>query len=110
MKITDIAVVPIYGRNFMLGTASIIFDDVFKIRDIRIRPRKQGNGIYVEYPQRKTARGDYYAISYPMTKEFRDEIDKVIIDEYHRVLDERSSKKSGVTDDFEPPLEAPVSG
>lgn len=41
MKITKVYVKRLSGRQRLLGVASVVFDDCFKVRDILILPRNE---------------------------------------------------------------------
>lgn len=108
MKVTDIKVVPIKSHNRLKATVTIVFDQVFKVRNIKILPRKNNNGFYVSFPEIINNRGDYFAVAFPMTKEFRSEVENAIIKEYFRVLKSKENPAStSEAEDFEDELEVP---
>lgn len=73
-------------KDKVLGTASVVFDDVFVVHDINII---QGECInYIQMPSRKTVHGDT-DVANPITKEFREELQNKIMDEYKRMLNEK---------------------
>ena len=62
MKVTKILVAPI-DRPRMKASVSIVFDDVFKVRNIKIMPRKDGKGLFVSFPETRKNTGDYLSIA-----------------------------------------------
>ena len=85
MKVTKILVAPL-NRHRLLASVSIVFDDVFKVRNIKIMPRKDGKGLFVSFPETRNNRGDYLSIAYPLTKAYREELENLILYEYDRKL------------------------
>lgn len=106
MKVTKILVAPI-DRPRMKASVSIVFDDVFKVRNIKIMPRKDGKGLFVSFPETRNNRGDYLSIAYPLTKAYREELENQILYEYDRKLMEEEAKASPEADNVEQPLEDP---
>ena len=62
MKVTKILVAPL-NRPRVKASVSIVFDDVFKVRNIKIMPRKDGKGLFVSFPETRNNRGDYLSIA-----------------------------------------------
>ena len=106
MKVTKILVAPI-DRPRMKASVSIVFDDVFKVRNIKIMPRKDGKGLFVSFPETRNNRGDYLSIAYPLTKAYREELENQILYEYDRKLMEEEAEDSPEADNVEQPLEDP---
>ena len=106
MKVTKILVAPI-DRPRMKASVSIVFDDVFKVRNIKIMPRKDGKGLFVSFPETRNNRGDYLSIAYPLTKAYREELENQILYEYDRKLMEEEAEASPEADNVEQPLEDP---
>lgn len=106
MKVTKILVAPI-DRPRMKASVSIVFDDVFKVRNIKIMPRKDGKGLFVSFPETRNNRGDYLSIAYPLTKAYREELENQILYEYDRKLMEEEVEASPEADNVEQPLEDP---
>ena len=106
MKVTKILVAPI-DRPRMKASVSIVFDDVFKVRNIKIMPRKDGKGLFVSFPETRNNRGDYLSIAYPLTKAYREELENQILYEYDQKLMEKEAEASPEADNVEQPLEDP---
>ena len=66
----------------MKGVASILIDDCFAVRDIRII---QGDDrLFVAMPSRKDADGMYKDIVHPINKEARALVEDAILEEYNK--------------------------
>lgn len=107
MKVTKIVVAPVHNSSRVKATATIVFDDVFKIRGIKIMPRTRNKGLFVAFPETRNNRGDYFALAFPVTKEFRQELEDQILYEYDQALEREKKEKSPEADDIEQPLEDP---
>ena len=85
MKITDVRVKKLEGGNGKLrGIASVGFDDVFVIHNISIIDGN--NGLVVSMPSKKGKDNKYNDICHPITKEFREELNKAILDKYNEAV------------------------
>lgn len=79
MEITDISVFRVDGER-LKGYATVIFDNVFIVRDLKII---DGNkGLFVAMPNKKTKDGTYKDIAHPLNQEMRDLLEKKIIEKY----------------------------
>lgn len=67
----------------LLGYATIILNNAFRISDIRIIEGDQR--LFVAMPSRRTKGGNYQDIAHPIDPGFRDYLERRILDEYYRV-------------------------
>lgn len=83
MQITSVNVKKIdKEESRMKGIASILIDDCFAIRDIRII---EGNeGLFIAMPSRKNAEGEYHDIAHPINAETRKMFEEAIFDAYNK--------------------------
>ena len=83
MKITSVTVRKIDKENSrMKGIASVLIDDCFAIRDIRII---EGNeGLFIAMPSRKNADGEYHDIAHPINAETRKMFEDAIFEAYSK--------------------------
>ena len=81
MQITDVRVRRIASQNRMKAIASITFDDVFVIHDIKVI--ESDKGLFIAMPSRKTPNGEFKDIAHPINTETREMIQKAIIDKYN---------------------------
>ncbi|MFN3821038.1 MAG: septation regulator SpoVG [bacterium] len=83
MEITEINVT-LRGEEKLKAFVNITFDDVFVVRGLKVI---QGNsGLFVCMPSRKMPDGTYKDIAHPISNEFRQKLEALILSEYHRLL------------------------
>jgi len=84
MELTEINI-NLRDEEKLRAFVNITFDDVFVVRGLKII---QGNkGLFVCMPSRKLANGTYKDIAHPINNEFRQEIEKMILQKYEKVLE-----------------------
>ena len=77
MTITRINVKKIDGHEFLKGVASIVFDDAFKVREIKILKGKD-NELHVSMPNKELPNGTHISMAYPVSDEVRVAIENAI--------------------------------
>ena len=84
MQITSVNVKKIdKEESRMKGIASVLIDDCFAVRDIRII---EGNdGLFIAMPSRKNAEGEYHDIAHPINAETRKMFEDAIFEAYNSV-------------------------
>ena len=86
MEITSVTVRRIEKEGSrMKGIASVLLDDSFAVRDIRII--EGDNGLFIAMPSRKTATGDYRDIAHPINPDVRKKFQDAIIEAYNNAED-----------------------
>ena len=80
MKITDIKVRKLFDDGSpMKAIASVTFDDVFVVHDIKIVDGD--NGLFVAMPSKKVGES-YKDVAHPLTSEFRKTLSDAIFRKY----------------------------
>ena len=70
----------------MKGIASVLIDDCFVIRDIRII---EGNdGLFIAFPSRKNNEGLYVDVAHPINSETRKMFEDAIFAEFNKAEEE----------------------
>lgn len=64
------------------ATAVVILDDCFMIHNVKVVDT--GNGPFVSMPSFKGRDGQWRSICHPMTNEFRQEIQKKVLEAYQK--------------------------
>ena len=64
------------------GSATVVFDDCFKVRDIVILAKNDTGELYISMPFKTLKNGNKISIAYPLNPEFRAELQQAILDEY----------------------------
>ena len=85
MQITDVRVRKITSQNRMKAIASVTFDDVFVVHDIKVI--ESDKGLFIAMPSRKTPNGEFKDIAHPINTETREEIQSAIIAKYNETDD-----------------------
>ena len=86
MKITEVRIRKVKKDDSKLkAVASITFDDVFVVHDIKVIDGNEGN--FIAMPSRKTPDGEYKDIVHPLNTETREMIRNIILAEYEKVKD-----------------------
>ena len=82
LKITDVRVFLSSRKGPTKAYANLTLDDVFVIRSIKVVEGK--NGIFVSMPSRRLRDGEFQDICFPITAEFREEIQNEVINCYEK--------------------------
>lgn len=64
----------------MKAVASVTFDDLFVVHDIKIIEGQ--SGLFIAMPSRKTPSGEFRDIAHPIKPEMRDILQKRILEQY----------------------------
>lgn len=84
MTITEVKVFPLQKQNEKLRAyATIVFDNCFIIRDLKIIEGLKG--LFVSMPSRRRKDGTFRDIIHPLNTETRKMIEDSIISEYNNV-------------------------
>lgn len=84
MKITDVRIRKVLRNNNLKGVASITFDDMFAIHDIKIIEGEKG--MFIAMPSRQTEDGNYRDICHPINTETRAEIQEAVFKAYNEAV------------------------
>lgn len=85
MKITNVKVMK-NENGRMAGLAEVTLNDCFVIHNIRIINGE--NGLFVAFPSRKTANGQYNDVCHPINQETREMFANAILEEYNKTKGE----------------------
>jgi stage V sporulation protein G len=85
MKISEVKVFPTKEIGRLKAYATIVFDNSFIVRDLKII---EGNkGLFVSMPSRKRKDGTFRDIVHPLNVETRQIIEDTVINEYNRAVE-----------------------
>jgi stage V sporulation protein G len=84
MRITEVKVFPVSDNEKLKGYATIILDDCFVVRDLKVI--QGNNGLFIAMPSKKTKDGTYRDTAHPLNNETRRMIEDAVIGEYERGL------------------------
>lgn len=85
MKITEVKVRKFENRkenSRYLGTASVILDDCFVIKGIRIKECE--NGLRLAMPSRLGSDGEQHDMAHPINQETREMFEKAVLEEFEK--------------------------
>lgn len=84
MEITEVKVYPAKENGRLKAYATVVFDNSFIVRDLKII---EGNkGLFVSMPSRRRKDGTFRDIVHPLNSDMRKKMEEMIIKEYERVL------------------------
>ena len=72
-------------RENLLAFASLNLGNGFAVQGVKVLQGK--NGPFVAMPQMKNGKGEWRDIAFPTTKEGREAVNKVVLEEYQKVKD-----------------------
>ena len=89
MNITDVKVVK-REANQLRGFATIIIDDAFVVKNIKIIQGK--NGLFIAMPSYKLKNGEYKDVAHPLNTETRTQLEELILAKYNETADDEESR------------------
>lgn len=81
MQITDVRVRKVVSQNRMKAIASVTFDDVFVIHDIKVIEKEEE--LFIAMPSKKLPNGEFKDIAHPLNSETREMLKKAILEKYN---------------------------
>lgn len=81
MEITDVSLRKSTKDGKMKAIGSVIFDNEFIIRDIKIISGEKG--LFIAMPSKKCGDGEFRDIAHPLNSETRDKIQAAILEKYN---------------------------
>jgi stage V sporulation protein G len=81
MKITEVKVFPVDDGGRLKAYATLVFDDCFIIRDLKVIQGDQA--LFVSMPSRRKKDGSFRDIVHPLNVEMRSLVEESIIKEYN---------------------------
>jgi len=90
MKITEVRVFPKHEEK-LRAYAAVTFDDCFVVHNLRV-VQSDNKGLMVCMPSRKRTDGTFKDICHPITTDFRQELESLILNAYDKMLVQRSQK------------------
>lgn len=85
MEITEVKVFPVTDGEKLKAYATIVFDNAFIIRDLKVIEGIKG--LFVSMPSRKRKDGTFRDVVHPLNPETRSMIEERVVQEYKSVMD-----------------------
>ena len=86
MQITDIRIRKVNSEGKLKAYVTVTFDNCFVVHNVKVIEGK--TGVFIAMPSRKTKTGDYKDVAHPINSEFRNELQKKILDAYTNMGDD----------------------
>ena len=83
MKITEVKVYPVEESGRLKAYATMVFDDCFIIRDLKVI--EGDKGLFVSMPSRRRKDG-FRDIVHPLNSDTRKMVEDTIVDEYKKTV------------------------
>ena len=83
MKITEVKVFPSQKSDKLKAYATVVFENAFIVRDLKVIEGKKG--LFVSMPSRRRKDGTFRDIVHPLNSDMRKNIEEAIILEYNNV-------------------------
>lgn len=99
MKITEVKVYPAKDSGRLKAYATIVFDNDFIIRDLKVIEGEKG--LFVSMPSRRRKDGTFRDIVHPLNSEMRKTIENTIIEEFNKVHELEGAGSAGYAEDEE---------
>ena len=84
MRITEVTVYPSLENGKLKAYATIVFENAFIVRDLKVIEGVKG--LFVSMPSRKRKDGTFRDIVHPLNSEMRIAIEESIIKEYNKII------------------------
>ena len=84
MKITEVKVYPTRENSRLKAYATIVFENSFIVRDLKVIEGHKG--LFVSMPSRRRKDGSFRDIVHPLNSETRKMIEDLIIEEYEKTM------------------------
>ncbi|ACV62346.1 SpoVG family protein [Desulfofarcimen acetoxidans DSM 771] len=100
MKV-DVKIGSIRPEGSVRAFASVNLNDCFAIRNVKVMDSTKG--LFVAMPSYKSGNGEYKDICFPVTKEFREQLNNAVIDAYKQALTQSQQQRAADSAPFEQP-------
>ena len=90
MNITEVKVYPVKDEGKLKAYATMVFDNKFIVRDMKIIQGSEG-AFFVSMPSRRKKDGTFKDIAHPLDQDTRLEIERAVIEEYEGAVQEVKS-------------------
>jgi stage V sporulation protein G len=98
MKV-DVKISSIRPEGSIRAYASINLNDCFAVRNVKVVDSSKG--LFIAMPSYKAGNGEYKDICFPVTREFREQLNNAVIDAYNQALTQSQQQKAADTPPFD---------
>jgi stage V sporulation protein G len=86
MQVTEVRLRKVNGAGRMRAIASITFNNLFVVHDLRVI--EGNNGMFIAMPSRKLPDGRFKDVAHPICTEMREQIHNLVMAEFERQKDQ----------------------
>lgn len=83
MRITEVKVYPAKESGRLKAYVTIVFEDIFIVRDLKVIEGYKG--LFVSMPSRRRKDGSFRDIVHPLNSETRKMIEECVIEEFKKI-------------------------
>lgn len=80
----DVKIGSIRPEGNVKAYASVNLNGCFAVRNVKVL--ESSKGLFVSMPSYRAGNGEYRDICFPVTKEFREQLNSAVLDAYHQAL------------------------
>lgn len=84
MKITEVKVYPVEDGGRLKAYATLVFDDCFIVRDLKVI--EGDTDLFVSMPSRRRKDGTFRDIVHPLNTQMREDLESQVLGEYKKSL------------------------
>jgi len=101
----DVKISSIRPEGSVRAIASVNLNNCFAIRNVKVVDSTKG--LFVAMPSYRAGNGEYKDICFPVTKEFREQLNNAVLDAYKQALTQGQSQNQQKAADTPPFEQAP---
>ncbi len=80
MDISEVRVRKVSQAGKLKAYVTVTFDNQFVVHNIKVIEGREGN--FIAMPSRQLANGEFKDVAHPISSDFRDHLQKVVMDAY----------------------------
>ena len=94
MDISEVRIRPVKGAGRMRAFASVVFGGQFVVHELKVVEGAEGR-MFVAFPSKRAASGEYFDIAHPITAEARDRIQQAVLAAYRQHVEAMTAGQVG---------------
>ena len=94
VDISEVRIRPVKGAGRMRAFASIVFGGQFVVHELKVVEGAEGR-MFVAFPSKRAASGEYFDIAHPITAEARDRIQQAVLAAYRQQVGSVAAEQAG---------------
>ncbi|MCD6318162.1 septation regulator SpoVG [Candidatus Aerophobetes bacterium] len=82
MRISEVKVRRVEGKDRFKAWVTVTFDDSFRVHGLKVIEGRKG--LFVAMPSRRLPNGEFIDTAYPLNQELRETIQREVLEEYNQ--------------------------